>query len=114
MPLAQSLQPLVDLSDSWDSYGAIRPTPTVLDFAWRLGSELIERGFPTPEIFPTRRGGIQFEWNLDPARLEWEVDPDLSGGVFIFDSNRTGEKIDGELPDDLELLGEVLSRLRRG
>lgn len=109
-PLGAALQALVDLDDGWDSYGALAPSPTALAFAWTAASPLCELGIP-PQVFPTRRGGVQLEWHTPMTSLEWEVDPDGRTGVFIFDNHATGEKFDGELPADADRLALALTQV---
>ncbi len=35
-------------------------------------------------------------------------------GVFIFDDHKTGERLDGELPQDRDLVTEALTRITVG
>lgn len=110
-PLGAALQSLVGLPENWDSYGAGAPTQFSLERAWFFASKLVDDGLPIPDVFPTRRGGVQLEWHSDAISLEWEIDPLGATGVFIFDDYRTGEKIDGDLPADLRLLNVALHRV---
>jgi hypothetical protein len=107
----RALDALFGLEPDWDSYGALPPSRLTLQYVWSLASALVERGMPIPQVFPTRSGGLQLEWQRPSASLEWEIDGNLSTGVFIFDDHRTGERIDGELPADLGLLAQALSRI---
>ncbi len=111
VPLGKALDALADLQPDWDSYGALPPSRMVLHYAWSLASGLIDKGMPVPQVFPTRSGGVQFEWHCPGASLEWEIDANLNTGVFIFDDHRTGERIDGELPGELDLLARAVSRI---
>ena len=110
-PLGEALDALAGLQPDWDSYGALPPSRMTLQYAWSLASALVDRGMPVPQVFPTRSGGVQFEWHRPTASLEWEIDANLSTGVFIFDDHRTGERIDGELPGDLDLLAQAVARI---
>lgn len=110
LPLGADLQALIDLDEDWDSYGALPPSPTALTFAWRAASSLLELG-ARPQVFPTRRGGVQLEWHGPRTSLEWEIDPDAGTGVFIFDNHATGERFDGDLPADLFLLASALAQV---
>jgi hypothetical protein len=105
LPLGSALESLVDLEDDWDSYGALAPSRIALAAAWTIASGLCERGIPLPQVFPTRRGGVQLEWHRSHTSLEWEIDRNGATGVFIFDNHQTGEKFDGEFPVDLDRLG---------
>ena len=98
-PFAATLQALEELTDGWDSYGALAPARNALATAWTVASSLSLLG-SVPQLFPTRRGGAQLEWHTPRASLEWEIDPSGGTGVFIFDNHATGEKFDGDLPAD--------------
>jgi hypothetical protein len=114
IPLGEALRGLVGLEPNWDSYGAMPPSRLSLQHAWSLASRLVELGIPTPQVFPTRSGGIQLEWHVPRASLEWEIDADLASGVFAFDDRVTGERLDGDLPKDLDSLAEALNRILVG
>ncbi len=77
----------------------VAPTRLALMSAAWIVAQLAATG-PIPQIFPTRRGGAQLEWHTPHTRLEWEIDPDGVSGVFIFDNDITGVKVDGDLPAD--------------
>lgn len=109
--LRHAIEQLAGLPQDWDGYGATPPTPTTLTYAWLLSSQLVESGWPTPQVFPTRSGGFQLEWQLSHASLEWEIDPDLATGVFIFDDHRTDERIDGEIPEHTDALWRALTAI---
>jgi hypothetical protein len=111
MPIGAALQGLVDIEDDWDGYGALAPTRIALATAWRIASRLSETGIPLPQVFPTRRGGVQLEWHTAHTSLEWELDPNGGTGVFIFDNDITGEKFDGEFAADLYRLGLALAQV---
>jgi hypothetical protein len=113
-PLGATLQDLATLEDDWDGYGALPPTRGALERVWYLASMLVEEGFPVPQAFPTRKGGLQLEWHAPHASLEWEFDPNGSTGLFIFDDHRTGATLDGELPGAKYRLVEALLRIQRG
>ena len=113
-PLGEALDALVDLEPDWDSYGALPPSPLALQHAWSLVSMLVERGVPIPQVFPTRSGGVQLEWHLPHASLEWEIDSHAATGVFAFDDRATGARLDGELPKDLDGLAAALNHLLAG
>lgn len=111
VPFGEALQELVGLEVNWDSYGALPPSRQALEHAWRMTNVLAENGVPVPQVFPTRRGGIQLEWHLPSAALEWEIDPEARSGVFIFDDHESGERIDGEIPADLDRLAQAAARI---
>lgn len=111
VPFGEALQELVELDVNWDSYGALPPSRQALEHAWRMTNMLVENGLPVPQVFPTRRGGIQLEWHLAHAALEWEIDPEARSGAFIFDDHESGELIDGEIPADLDRLAQAAVRI---
>ena len=113
-PLATALQQLGRLEANWDSYDALPPSRLAVERAWFLASALVDMGLPPPQIFPTRRGGLQMEWHAPHASLELEFDPNGTTGVFIFDDHRTGLILDGDLPEQQLLLAEALLRILRG
>jgi hypothetical protein len=110
LPLGTALQTLVELEEGWDSYGALAPTRAALTSAWMTASSLGDLGH-LPQVFPTRRGGVQLEWHTPHTTLEWEIDPSGGTGVFIFDNHATDEKFDGELPADMYRLGLALAQV---
>lgn len=114
LPLGETLQELRALEDDWDGYGALAPISPALERAWHLASMLVEEGLPLPQVFPTRKGGLQLEWHAPHASLEWELDPNGSTGLFIFDDHRTRATLDGELPGAEDLLVDALLRVKHG
>jgi hypothetical protein len=114
VPLGEALRALVGLQPNWDSYGAEPPSGSALEYAWSVGSTLVEQGVPIPQVFPTPAGGVQLEWHLERGSLEWEIDPGATSGVFAFDDHLAGERIDGELPEDIDPLADALSRILGG
>lgn len=107
---SQDLDALVKLREGWDSYGASAPDRTALEVAWRIVSEMPDAG-PTPQVFPTRRGGVQLEWHRPRTKLEWEIDPDGATGVFVFDNHETGQTLDGEYPAQGAELAAALAQV---
>jgi hypothetical protein len=107
---SQDLDELVTLRDDWDSYGASAPDRTALEVAWRIVSEMPDAG-STPQVFPTRRGGVQLEWHRPKTTLEWEIDPGGATGVFVFDNHETGQTLDGEYPAQNAELAAALAQV---
>lgn len=58
-----------EFKDNWNGYGAEPLSNIVIDRALDLAKQLN----PTPEVFPTGRNSIQFEWESDILYLELEV-----------------------------------------
>ena len=113
-PLGRVLRELGGLEKDWDGYGALAPTRPSVERAWYLVSMLVEEGIPVPQVFPTRKGGVQFEWHAPHASLELELDPSGFTGLFIFDDHRTKATLEGEIPGAEDRLVEALVRVKRG
>jgi hypothetical protein len=73
------LTEIPSLEANWDSYGAPRIHPEILDFAGEFAKTflgmLIVRGVEprAPFVVPTRTGGVQFEWDEGNRSLEVEI-----------------------------------------
>jgi hypothetical protein len=88
--------------------------PAAIERARSIAS-LVERGeFPTPFVFPTEIGGIQFEWKGGERQLNLEVLPEHQCLAFltIVDGSPVRE---GEIRDNIErevysLLNWMISR----
>jgi hypothetical protein len=62
------------LRGNWDNNGAKPVSPPVMASARRLLRCLAAADqIPQPRVNPTRRGGVQFEWEKGPQRFELEV-----------------------------------------
>jgi hypothetical protein len=62
------------LRGNWDNNGAQPVSAAVLTSARRLLSCLASADeIPQPRVNPSRRGGVQFEWEKGPRRFELEV-----------------------------------------
>ncbi|MFH1921740.1 MAG: hypothetical protein ABIP48_17895 [Planctomycetota bacterium] len=70
----KQLQAIESLPDGWDSYGAPRPSASILSGARNLIECLSQApGLPQPYVNPTRNGGVQFEWEAGERYFELEV-----------------------------------------
>jgi hypothetical protein len=62
------------LRGNWDNNGAKPVSPPVMSAARRLLACLASADqVPQPRVNPTRRGGVQFEWEKGQRRFELEV-----------------------------------------
>ena len=78
--LLMKLNELAALPNDWDTYGASRITQKAIDAATIFLNVLyIDDGF-RPQIVPTSRGGLQFEWHQNGYDIEIEFDAD---GVIV-------------------------------
>ena len=88
--VASRLQEIASLADDWDSHGSQAPAAQFLIDAFDRVGQLIPIDAPTPSIYPTSLGGVQFEWTVGTMHVELECLPDgtLEGW---------GEEFDGRL-----------------
>jgi hypothetical protein len=94
------------LPENWDSYGADAPRPDLLWGARTLICSLARGGFDTrPYVYPTRSGGVQFEWEQGSRYLEIEVVGEFAATYHYSDSAArtmtSGEVFQQEPLDDL-------------
>lgn len=100
------------LKPGWDSYGAAPVSFSTVYEALQLIVRFQAFGVPAPEIVPTSRGGVQFEWEVGGTELEIEVRPD--GCMLAVFEDENGESWDRELPrNDLAGVVPALERLAR-
>ena len=78
----RSLEKISDLEENWDNYGAPKISDSVIRKARSLLFEIIKK----PDIFPTKRNSIQFEFeNQEGDYLEFEI---LDSTItFFFEKN---------------------------
>lgn len=67
------LQELTGLSDNWDSYGALSPTKDAILGAIELAMNLFSENTPSPDVFPSPTGSVQFEWSCSGLDIEIEI-----------------------------------------
>jgi hypothetical protein len=97
---------------NWDSYGADSPRRDILEGAKSLISCIAESGVPSqPLVYPTRSGGIQFEWEKGSRYFEIDV-VSKSAATFHYSDAAKKEMRSGEVFEK-EFLDDVLSYLRK-
>ncbi|HUY32042.1 MAG TPA: hypothetical protein VMV69_04615 [Pirellulales bacterium] len=104
------------LTPGWDSNGADSPDPRLLRAAWNLLECLCEESaIPKPHVNPTRRGGVQFEWEKGPRYFELEVDSERSAAYF-FDDEIAQTESEGRISvgDPLEPILKFVQRVAEG
>src|ERR1700722_7681733 len=73
-PVAFQLVGFMSLEDDWNSYGAHRISRSAIErafnFLFAYRSEI-----PLPEVFPTSKGGVKFEWGNDQDGVEVDFTP---------------------------------------
>ena len=89
--LLEQLEGLRTLRPNWDGYNADAPIPEILDLARdfvalfeALPGGPVARGI---QVYPTRVGGVQFEWEDERFERELELNPD--GSIAMLHVNRT-------------------------
>lgn len=73
------------LKNNWNGYGTKPISESIINKALKLIKELK----PIPEVFPTGRGSIQFEWEKDSLYLEMEI---LEDKIKIFNMANKNKK----------------------
>jgi hypothetical protein len=104
------LDELAGLSGGWDGHDAKRIDQLALTLACRLMQQALHAGLPEPELFPVPDGGVQLEWKAGALELELEIEPGARALVFACDDERSGQRIDGELPRDESRFRLALAR----
>jgi hypothetical protein len=75
------------LPRGWDSYGADPPISEIVDAAMTLLESLHSTGLvPKPHIYPTRSGGVQFEWENGARYFEIEIVSSTVAELFYSDA----------------------------
>jgi hypothetical protein len=102
--------PLLELHEDWNAYGALAIEPEAVARGIELLDYVMENATPIPQVTPTPKGSIQFEWNLSSGHLEFEV---LSGEQFgfYFEDFETGEQREVESTTDVDLLRKSVTDL---
>jgi hypothetical protein len=84
--LAEQLDAMRGLAPNWDGYNADAPIPEVIDLARDFVAlfEALPGGPAVRDLraYPTRVGGVQFEWADPLFERELELNPDGSIGVL--------------------------------
>lgn len=107
----RNIAELLDLSDNWDSYGAVAIRPEYAASALRLLQSIMDSETAAPSVVPTNLGGIQIEWHASGIDLEIEVESTSRISVW-YEDNRIGVSWEDELSSDLSKLAEAIATLR--
>ncbi len=109
--IRRNIAELLDLSDNWDSYGAVAIRPEYAASALGLLQSIMDSETIAPSVVPTNLGGIQIEWHAGGIDLEIEVESTSRISVW-YEDNRTGVSWEDELSSDLSKLAEAVATLR--
>lgn len=85
--LKEKIKHISELEDNWDYEGAKAIPKKVIETAMGFADILT----PVPNIFPTRRETVQFEWEKEGYYLEMEISEDKLS-VFNMYTNEEGKK----------------------
>lgn len=106
----QAARHLDSMRPGWDGNDAPVPTATTIEIALYELARCVAPGMPPPEVRPTVRAGVQFEWHQGGWDIEMECLP--SGRVVAWGEERLSrEGWEGELPTVRENLILSLKRL---
>ncbi|MGH7924591.1 MAG: hypothetical protein ACREQH_08385 [Candidatus Binatus sp.] len=109
--IRQNIGELLDLSDNWDSYGAVAIRPEFAASALGLLQSIMDSETLVPSVVPTNLGGIQIEWHAKGIDLEIEVESTSRISVW-YEDDRTGVSWEEELSSDLSKLADAMATLR--
>lgn len=99
------------LRANWDNNGSLPVSPSIVAGARRLLSSLAAADqVSQPRVNPTRRGGVQFEWEKGPRRFELEV-TSATAAEFRFCDDDVGVQT-GALREG-QSLDPILAHVRR-
>ena len=73
------LNPLLDLKENWDGYGA---SPIKLDCLC-VASQILTAMSGKPKAVPVASGGVQLEWYNQGCHLEILVEPGQEPEIYI-------------------------------
>jgi hypothetical protein len=110
IPLIEKITGFGELAPNWDSYGASRVDPFCIAAAVEFALRMVDAETLLPQIAPTVRGGIQFEWHRNHCDLEIEIHSPKVIQVNFVDHQRL-EEVEFELSQDLAPLRSLLNRL---
>lgn len=81
------IKELSALKEGWNGYSALAPTDEAIVGATAFAVRMLQSETPTPDIFPTPSGNIQFEWSCHGIDLEVEVKSEKNYLVAYEDLN---------------------------
>ena len=105
----ERLRGFLYLEPGWDSYGALSiEKPTILR-AVRVLSTLMKEYTPVPQIVPTSKGGVNFEWEDEVISLEIEIIPSESISYYFC---KNDEEMENNISDDeIDILVDIVDEL---
>lgn len=110
LPTLQSIGELLSLPENWDSYGASRIKPDLVNAAITFLLETMLVHTPTPSVVPTSAGGVQVEWHTKGIDLEVEFITS-SRLRACFEDRRTDRSWEQELSSNLSDVADAIASL---
>ena len=110
MHVMQAMQTALQLPSNWNSYGASRVDARIAEAALRLLFSIMEREGIAPDVIPTNRGGIQFEWHYPDLDVEITVSATNAAAVAVEDYG-TGMEWEGDAFVDRAKVKQYLGQL---
>jgi len=108
-PATYKLARLLALPQNWDSYGARPVDRQYVEFALeKLLPAIMEDGTFFPEVVPTKRGGIQFEWHMCGIDLEVEILSPENVRISYEKLDAPEEEWEEAITSDFERLAEIV------
>jgi len=109
--LLQQVSSLITLTQGWDDEGAAAVEASAVRRAYDFLSHLSVDWLPW--VAPTTDGGVRVEWDADESFLMIQFEPDDHAEVhFRLGTGPATSMRDGEIPDDLGPVFEVVRRAR--
>lgn len=103
---ARQLEAIARLPNNWDGEGSLAPSAQIINAASDLLKCLFKTGIiDKPHIYPTRDGGVQFEWERDSKYVEIELVAEGAASFYFCDEAQRLEEC-GEI-----FLGERINSL---
>jgi hypothetical protein len=87
---AARLEELSQLGPGWLDGTGLAITSAALEVAESFLFRVLDANLPRPGVFPTREGGIQFEWGTGPEELEVVVSGGGSIRVYLAEEDEFG------------------------
>lgn len=109
--VVNDLGQIATLPENWDSYGALPVSGEAITSSLVVLSHLISYALPRPQVGPTVRGGVEFEWHKDGVDLE--IQTEISGIHFYFriEGHPEGEREEEFEDITVDRLAEVLREI---
>lgn len=108
------LQSLLHLEEDWDTYGSPPPATAAVRRAASLLQEMVSLEVPVPRVRGTSEGGIVIEWYRPAIEFVMEVEPSGSDVTVFFRDRSTGDRREGPLADERDVVAKAFHRLRQG